>query len=597
MYQSFYGLKDKPFSMLPDPAFLYLGRKHQTALTLLEYGLYNNSGFCVISGATGAGKTTLLRQLLNSVDDNVVVGMITNTHQSFGTLLDWVMSAFNIHQPNMSKVEMHQLFVDFLLEQYSKNKTTLLIVDEAQNLPAETLEELRMLSNVNSEKDQVLQVILAGQPALKDTLRQPELMQFAQRIAVDYHLESLSLEETCGYIQHRLKTSGATKDIFTADACVRIHSYSGGTPRLINLICDTVLVYGFADQKLVIDKELIDEMVLERMKDSVVPILDVDNIDEIKNSEVDDLGFEFPSITAEEDEEPEVLEEHAAEEKVLNAEIEPPVVEPISGLEEKVHVLEEEIHELEEEVQGLEGEVHDKGLSLYRNEPQQTANSAAPRGKYLIAIFVLALLAVFLMAGQLNTLNKTDLVSDKQSKDLQDMLLEVERTKKELEDMRSREAERLLEMARVKSVEMQRIADLALEKTKEEEKRVNEEKLRAEQELKIAKEKALRAEKRIDDMFKQRKIEEQKRHTELMAREKELEKKRVKLMKVQEAEIKKRAEIQAKFDEIDKDMVVEEKVVERNVQVPDAVKNEEQPKNFVTDPCSSSSARFLSTCR
>jgi len=356
----------------------------------------------------------------------------------------------------MGKVEMHQLFVDFLLEQYAKNKTTLLIVDEAQNLAVETLEELRMLSNVNSEKDQVLQVILAGQPALKDTLRLPELMQFAQRIGVDYHLESLSLEETCGYIQHRLKTSGATKDIFTPGACSRIHSYSGGTPRLINLICDTVLVYGFADQKQTIDKDLIDEMVLERMKDSVVPILDADNFDEIKHSEVGELGFEFPSIVAEEGVKPAVPVEHAAKardvaaeaaaEKNVDVETGPTIPEPIVGLEEKMHVLEDEIHELEEEVQELEHEVHDKDLLLYKNAPP-TAGAVASNGKYYIALFLLVVLSVLLLTGQFDYFKKTDIASDEQSKDLQKMLLEVERTKKELEDMKSREAERLLEMA------------------------------------------------------------------------------------------------------------------------------------------------------
>jgi len=273
MYDSFYGLKDRPFSMLPDPGFLYLSKKHQMALTMLEYALYNNAGFCIISGEIGAGKTTLLRKLLESMEDHISVGMITNTHSSFGELLDWVLSAYNIHQPGMNKVEMHQIFLEYLLQQYSKKKTVVLIVDEAQNMSVDTLEELRMLSNINTGKDQLLQVILAGQPELKDTLRLPELKQFAQRIAVDYHLGALSIEETFGYIRHRLKTAGATKDIFSPLACEHIHQYSGGVPRLINLLCDTSLVYGFADQAEVIDENLVDEMVRERMSDSLVPIV------------------------------------------------------------------------------------------------------------------------------------------------------------------------------------------------------------------------------------------------------------------------------------------------------------------------------------
>ncbi len=275
MYESFYGLKSKPFSLLPDPEFLYLGKQHKVALALLEYALMNHAGFCVITGEIGAGKTTLLRKLLDTIDENITVGMITNTHQSFGELLDWVLSAYGIHQSGLTKVELHQRLVDFLLEQYANNKTTLLIVDEAQNMPVTTLEELRMLSNINSEKDLVLQVILAGQPGLKDTLRKPELMQFAQRISVDYHLDALTSDETCSYIQHRLVTAGATDDIFTPNACRLIHQYSGGVPRLINLLSDTALVYGFADQKKTIDIDLIEEMVRERMENSILPLVNI----------------------------------------------------------------------------------------------------------------------------------------------------------------------------------------------------------------------------------------------------------------------------------------------------------------------------------
>ena len=296
MYEQFYGLRDKPFSMLPDHEFLFLSKKHQSALTLLEYGLMNNVGFCVISGETGAGKTTLLRKLLGRIDASYRVGMITNTHQSFGNLLDWVLSAFNLHDPNLSQVEMHQKLMDFLIAEYANKRKVLLIVDEAQNMNAATLEELRMLSNVNSEKDQLMQVILAGQPALKKTLRIPELMQFAQRIGVDFHLDDLDVNETCHYIQHRLQTAGATRNVFTPAACARIHGYSGGTPRLINLLCDTVMVYGFADQRETIDVDLVDEMVQERMKDSVVPLVDRADFDDLSDEEMQALEADFPWI-------------------------------------------------------------------------------------------------------------------------------------------------------------------------------------------------------------------------------------------------------------------------------------------------------------
>lgn len=271
MYESFYGLTEKPFTLLPDPDYLYLSPKHQRALTLLEYGMMNQAGFSVICGDTGAGKTTLIRRLLSELGDDTKVGLITNTHQSFGELLNWVLMAFGLEGDGKSKAQMHQIFIDFLIEQYSQNKHTVLIVDEAQNMSADTLEELRMLSNINADKDQVLQVILAGQPALRETLRKPELMQFAQRIAVDYYLESLSAEETKSYIHHRLSVAGSDSPIFTDAACDAVFKYSRGTPRLINLLCDTALVYGFAEQNKIINEQLVHDVVREQHSNSIIP--------------------------------------------------------------------------------------------------------------------------------------------------------------------------------------------------------------------------------------------------------------------------------------------------------------------------------------
>ncbi len=271
MYEAFYGLKEKPFTLLPDPDYLYLSPKHQRALTLLEYGMMNHAGFSVICGDTGAGKTTLIRRLLSELGDDTTVGLITNTHQSFGELLNWVLMAYGLDGDGKSKAQMHQIFVNFLIEQYADQKHTVLIVDEAQNMKADTLEELRMLSNINADKDQVLQVILAGQPALRETLRKPELMQFAQRIAVDYYLEALSEEETQAYIAHRLGVAGAKEEVFTKDACQAIFQYSGGTPRLINLLCDTALVYGFAEQVKQVSARLVHDVVEEQHSSSIIP--------------------------------------------------------------------------------------------------------------------------------------------------------------------------------------------------------------------------------------------------------------------------------------------------------------------------------------
>ncbi len=337
MYETFYGFKEKPFSMLPDPSFLFLSGKHQVAMTLLEYGLVNHVGFCVISGEPGAGKTTILHALLERVPVDFTVGMITNTHRTFGGLLDWILPAFNLQRSSLTQVEMHQVFTAFLIEEYAHNRTVLLIVDEAQNMKAGTLEELRMLSNINTGKDQLLQIILSGQPALKNMLRKPELMQFAQRIAVDYHLETLSAIETCGYIQHRLLIAGAQRDIFTPAACERIHCFSGGTPRLINLICETVLVYGFADQRELLDVDLVDEMVEKQMQDSVVPIVNRDAAGKDNTAAAKALEKVFPWIT------PDAVAQHAEVKSRADSNVKPRNTEqsqqPATKAAEKAEII------------------------------------------------------------------------------------------------------------------------------------------------------------------------------------------------------------------------------------------------------------------
>jgi len=171
----------------------------------------------------------------------------------------------------MNKVEMYQRFVDFIIDEYAHNRSTVLIIDEAQNMEAETLEELRMLSNVNADKDQALQVILVGQNELRDTLRQPELVQFAQRISVDYHLQPLSAEETANYIRHRIRIAGGNPDIFSALACEAVHRYSNGVPRLINLLCDTALVYGYAEQQQQISARLVAQVAREKQAGGIFP--------------------------------------------------------------------------------------------------------------------------------------------------------------------------------------------------------------------------------------------------------------------------------------------------------------------------------------
>ena len=288
MYEAYYGFKEKPFSLLPDPGFIFPSKKHRMGRSMLEYGLMNQAGFTVITGEIGSGKTTLIRQLLVQIalDQNITVGLVSNTHRSFGELMQWVLLAFKLDYRNKDKVEMYQVFAEFMRREYDVGHRTVLIIDEAQNLSIEAMEELRMLSNINADKDQFLQLVLIGQPGLKDMLRRPELEQFAQRIAIDFHLQTLELQETCEYIRHRLVVAGGDPNLFEAAACVAVHFYTRGTPRLINVLCDTALVCAFAEQKDRVDADLIHDVVRDKHVGGILP---VSELDEVANDVVLDM--------------------------------------------------------------------------------------------------------------------------------------------------------------------------------------------------------------------------------------------------------------------------------------------------------------------
>jgi len=264
MYTEFYGLTKKPFSLIPDPSFLYLSPKHKKALTTLQYGLVSQAGFTVITGEIGSGKTTLVRSLLDKIKGQCEVGLITNTHSAFGDLLTWVLAAFNIESPASNKAERYKAFVDFITEQSNSGTRVVLIVDEAQNMDIQTLEELRLLSNINTNQQIMIQLVLVGQPELVDKLNQPELVQFSQRISIEYHLTPLNYEETVEYIYYRLKVAGSKEIIFQPSACAALHYYSGGVPRLINNLGDLALVFAFAADKKKINWKIIVDVVSER---------------------------------------------------------------------------------------------------------------------------------------------------------------------------------------------------------------------------------------------------------------------------------------------------------------------------------------------
>lgn len=297
MYESYYGFHEKPFALIPDPEFLYMSEGHRLALSLLEYGTAEQTGFVVISGEVGSGKTTLVRRLLGTVSDDVIVGLITNTHPSFGELLQWICLAFDLDHRGKDKVELYQGFLDFLIEQYAAGRRVILIIDEAQNLSPEALEELRMLSNINADKDYLLQLILTGQPELLNKLRRPDLRQFVQRVGVDYHLGPLGLEDTVGYIRHRLTVAGGRADLFDDFACAAVHYYTEGVPRLVNVLCDLALVYGYAEDKKQIDIDTVMEVATTRQRSGLAVFRadpDAQSRDEVKRTIIRPLLREWP---------------------------------------------------------------------------------------------------------------------------------------------------------------------------------------------------------------------------------------------------------------------------------------------------------------
>ena len=237
---------------------------HRRVLNLLEYGVVSEAGFVVISGEVGAGKTTIVRRFLKTAGLNVSVGVITNPCATIGRLLDWVALAFDLKQRGNDSATIYDAFVAHLLAQYAQGKRTILVIDEAQNLTVEMLEELRMLSNVNNERDLLLQVVLVGQPELLDMLKRPELRQFVQRIAVHYHLEPLSPADTAAYIRYRLTRVGGAVDLFDDLACAAVYHFTGGVPRLINLLCDQAMVYGFSEDMPRIKFDMVAAVAIDR---------------------------------------------------------------------------------------------------------------------------------------------------------------------------------------------------------------------------------------------------------------------------------------------------------------------------------------------
>jgi type II secretory pathway predicted ATPase ExeA len=264
IYCTFFGLSERPFSLLPDPAFLYWSPQHRRAYTMLEYGLLTHAPITLITGEVGAGKTTLLHHLLKSVDEDVKIGLISNAQGNRGELLRWVLMALDLPAgPDETYVDLFARFQAYLIEEYATGRRVILIFDEAQNLSRESLEELRMFTNINANKDELLQLILVGQPELNDLVRRPDMTQFAQRISSAYHLPAMDTHMVHAYIEHRLKVAGARQNFFSRQATDLIHAATRGVPRLVNQLSDLAMLYAFTADRKRINRQLIEQVLAD----------------------------------------------------------------------------------------------------------------------------------------------------------------------------------------------------------------------------------------------------------------------------------------------------------------------------------------------
>lgn len=264
MYESFYGFQERPFNVTADPSFFYLSRRHKEAFSHLVYGIRERKGILEITGEIGTGKTTLCRALLNHLDKGTKSAFILNPDLSQVQLLQAIVADFGVNLKSRTKLVLINALNEFLLREANSGNNVLILIDEAQNLSAKQLEQVRLLSNLETEKYKLLQIILVGQPELCEKLQQPNLRQLNQRIAVRYHILPLERDEIPEYIKHRLQVAGAKSKIeFEEEALEQIYNYSFGTPRLINILCDRALLAGFVFETNIITKQIINKCIEE----------------------------------------------------------------------------------------------------------------------------------------------------------------------------------------------------------------------------------------------------------------------------------------------------------------------------------------------
>ena len=274
MYQRFFGLRESPFNVNPDPRYLYMTRQAQEALAGLTYGIQNRKGFILLTGEVGTGKTTLLNRLLDWLrGQRVATAYIFNSRLEVSHLFDFMMADFEIPYESREKSQVLLRLNQWLLDRYRAGETAVLIVDEAQNLSAEVLEEIRLLTNLETSTEKLLQIVLTGQPELEEKLKVPQLRQLRQRITLRCRTAPLSLDETFGYIAERLRIGGATGEpIFSKEAIQTIHSYSRGIPRVVNLLCEHSMINAYVDSLRPVPAHLVEEVAREFQLDEVAPV-------------------------------------------------------------------------------------------------------------------------------------------------------------------------------------------------------------------------------------------------------------------------------------------------------------------------------------
>jgi general secretion pathway protein A len=274
MYKSFYGLKENPFNVNPDPRFLFLTKQIEEALTGLMYGIQTRKGFITLTGEVGTGKTTLINRLLDWLHQRKArTAFLFNSRMNSNQLFDFILAEFEIQCDSKSKSQQLMKLNHWLLERYRLGETVVLIIDEAQNLTYPVLEEIRLLTNLETSTEKLLQIVLSGQPELEEKLKLPQLRQLRQRIMLRCKTAVLSKEQTHEYIVERLRIAGASGDpIFSTGAIDAVHIYSLGIPRVINLLCEHSLVNGFVDQQRPIQTKIVEDVAREFQLDEVEPI-------------------------------------------------------------------------------------------------------------------------------------------------------------------------------------------------------------------------------------------------------------------------------------------------------------------------------------